>query len=194
MSRHRGFVKSIRRLAVGVAALAGGLLCSGAQAAAALVTEGFINAPVAEVWRIFTTSEGYRATGVAKVEVDLRIGGEIRSHYDPKGTLGDAETIVNEILAYDPERMLAIRVKKAPASLKHRGALEGTWTVLYFTPAGENMTQVRIVGLGYGDSADAQALRQFFEAGNRQTLDRIAKRYWPKCPRCEAESAQEPAQ
>jgi uncharacterized protein YndB with AHSA1/START domain len=191
-SQQRGFVKSIRRLAVGAVALAGGLLCSGAQASTPQVTEGFINAPVAEVWRLFTTSEGYRATGVAKAEVDLRIGGEIRSHYDPKGTLGDAETIVNEILAYEPERMLAIRVKKAPASLEHRAALEGTWTVLYFAPAGENMTQVRIVGLGFGDSAESQALRKFFEDGNRWTLDHIAKRYWPKCPRCEAESPQEP--
>ena len=50
------------------------------------------------------------------------IGGEIRSHYDPKGSSGDAETIVNEILAYEPERMLAIRIKQAPASLPHRDA------------------------------------------------------------------------
>jgi uncharacterized protein YndB with AHSA1/START domain len=185
-------VKSIRRLAF-AAVLAGGLLCNGARASAPQVTEGFVNAPVAEVWRLFTTSEGYLATGVAKAEVDLRIGGEIRTHYDPKGTLGDAESIVNEILAYDPERMLAIRVKKAPASLPYREALQGTWTVIYFAPAGENMTQVRIVGLGYGDSAESQALRKFFEQGNRQTLDHIGKRYWPKCARCEAEAAQEAA-
>ena len=56
------------------------------------VTEGFINAPVAEVWRLFTTSAGYQATGVDQAEVDLRVGGLIRSHYDPKGTLGDPET------------------------------------------------------------------------------------------------------
>ena len=105
---------------------------------------------------------------------------------------GDPETIVNEILAYEPERMLAIRVKQAPASFPNRAALAGTWTVLYFNPAGDNMTQVRIVGLGYDDSPQSQALRKFFEAGNRQTLDHIAKRYWPKCARCEAESPTEP--
>ena len=38
------------------------------------------------------------------------------------GKLGDAETIVNEILAYEPERMLTIRVKQAPASFPHRDA------------------------------------------------------------------------
>ena len=196
MSRNDGSVTSIRyparRLATVAVALAAGLLCSGVFAAPAQVTEGFVNAPVAEVWQLFTTSEGFKATGAAQARVDLRIGGEIRSHYDPKGTLGDAETIVNEILAYEPERMLAIRVKQAPASLAHREALAGTWTVIYFNPAGENMTQVRIVGLGYDDSAESQALRKFFEDGNRWTLDHIAKRYWPKCARCALESPQEP--
>jgi uncharacterized protein YndB with AHSA1/START domain len=179
---------------VSLAALLMALLANGAAAAEPLVTEGFINAPVAEVWRIFTTSEGYLATGVAQARVDLRIGGEIQSHYGgpdgKQGQLGDAETIVNEILAYEPERMLAIRIKQAPASFPHRSAIDGTWTVVYFNPAGENMTQVRLVGLGYRDTPESQALRQFFEQGNRWTLDHIAKRYWPKCPRCEREAAQ----
>lgn len=152
------------------------------------VTEGFVNAPVAEVWRLFTTSEGFLATGAAKAEVRLAVGGEIRSHYDPKGTLGDAETIVNEILAYEPERMLAFRIKQAPAGFPHRDGVAGTWTVIYFNPAGD-MTQVRIVGLGYDDSPASQAARKFFAEGNRWTLDHIAKPYWPKCARCEREGS-----
>ena len=153
------------------------------------VTEGFINAPVAEVWQLFTTSEGYKATGVAQASIDLRIGGEMRTHYDPQGTLGDARTIVNEILAYEPERMLALRIKRAPADFPHKEATSGTWTVIYLNQAGENMTQVRIVGLGYTDTPASQAMRKFFEDGNRATLDHIAKRYWPKCARCEKEAA-----
>lgn len=158
------------------------------------VTEGFVNAPLAEVWRLFTTSEGYRATGVQQAEVDLRIGGLIRSHYDPKGTLGDPETVVNEILAYEPERMLALRIEQPPASFPYRDAVAGTWTVIYFTPSGQDMTHVRMVGLGYRDDARSQALRQFFEEGNRKTLDRVALRYWPKCKLCEKEAAAAPAE
>ena len=154
------------------------------------VTEGFVNAPAAEVWRLFTTAEGYKLTGVAQAEVDLRIGGVIRTHYDPKGRLGDPETISNEVLAYEPERMLAIRIKQPPASFPHRDAIDGTWTVIYMNPAGEDMTQVRIIGLGYTDSAQSQAMRKFFADGNRWTLDQIAKRYWPKCAKCMAEEAQ----
>jgi uncharacterized protein YndB with AHSA1/START domain len=169
-------------------AAAAGWFAAGAWGAEPQVTEGFVNAPVAEVWRIFTTAEGFLATGAAQAEVRLEIGGEIRSHYGAKGQLGDAETIVNEILAYEPERMLAIRIKQAPASFPHRDAVAGTWTVIYFASAGENMTQVRIVGLGYNDSPASQAMRKFFAEGNRWTLDHIAKPYWPKCKLCEKES------
>ena len=169
-----------------LAALAATLMVSAAQAAEPQVTEGFVNAPVAEVWRIFATAEGFKATGAAHAQVDLRIGGTIASHYDPKGRLGDAETIVNEILAYEPERMLAMRIKQAPASFPYRNAMQGTWTVVYFTPSGD-MTHVRIVGLGYRDDAESQAMRKFFAEGNRRTLDTIAKPFWPKCAHCQKE-------
>lgn len=160
-----------------------------APAAEPQVTEGFINASTPEVWRIFTTAEGYKQTGVAQAEVDLAIGGTIRTRYDPNGQLGDARTIVNEILAYEPERMLALRIKQPPADFPYPDAVADTWTVIYLTPAGDNMTQVRIVGLGYTDRPQSQALRKFFAEGNRWTLDHIAKRYWPKCARCTAQEA-----
>lgn len=169
-------------------ALAAGLVATALPAAEPQVTEGFVNAPVAEVWRLFTTAEGYQATGADKAEVDLRVGGTLRAHYDPKGTLGDPETIVNEILAYEPERMLAIRIQKAPASFKFASVTAGTWTVIYFTKSGEDMTHVRIVGLGYRDDEQSQAMRQYFAEGNRRTLDHIAKRYWPQCALCKKES------
>jgi uncharacterized protein YndB with AHSA1/START domain len=152
------------------------------------VTEGLVNAPVAEVWRLFTTAEGFKATGVAYADVDLRIGGLIRSHYDPKGQLGDPETVVNEILAFEPERMLAMRIKEPPASFPHREAVAGTWTVIYFTPAGADMTLVRIVGMGYRDDAPSQAMREFFAKGNRWTLDELTRRYRPLCKLCEKEA------
>ena len=167
------------------------LLTRPVLAAGPEVTEGFINASPAEIWRIFTTSEGYKLTGAALAEVDLKIGGLIRAHYDPQGRLGDPQTIVNEILAYEPERMLAMRIKQPPAGFPYKDAVAGTWTVIYMHPAGDNMTQVRIIGLGYTDAPQSQAMRKFFAEGNRQTLDHIGKRYWPKCPKCVAEEGRQ---
>jgi len=54
-----------------------------------LVRERVIEAPVEELWRVFSTGAGFTKLGPAQAEVDLRIGGRIRTHYDPQGVLGD---------------------------------------------------------------------------------------------------------
>jgi len=150
------------------------------------VTEAFINASLADVWRLFTTAEGLRAAGAAEATVDLRLGGEIRSRHDPADGRGEPQTIVKEILAYEPERMLAMRARQPSASAPDRAAAAGAWTVIYFDSAGEGMTRVRVVGLGYRSQSESQAFAQ----QARQTLDRIARDYWPKCALCESEAQQ----
>jgi uncharacterized protein YndB with AHSA1/START domain len=153
------------------------------------VTEGFINAPLAAVWGLFTSPDGYKVAGATQAEVDLRIGGSIRMHQDSRGRLGDADTLDTEILAFDPQRMLALRIRQAPQGWPQRAAIDGTWTIIYFTPSGEDMTHVKIVGLGYNDTPGSQALRAYFEMRNRQTLDALAKPYAPQCARCKNEAA-----
>lgn len=167
-----------------------GLMAMTLQAAEPLVTEGFVNAPVAEVWRIFTTAEGAGIMGVTHAEVDLRVGGSIRARYDAEGAAGNGQTIESEILAYDPERMLATRMRTAPAGLPSAAAQQA-WSVIYFTRSGEDMTHVRIVGLGYGDDAQSQAVRRYAAEADRRALDLIAKRYWPQCALCKKEAEAE---
>jgi uncharacterized protein YndB with AHSA1/START domain len=164
------------------------LNCGMSPAAVPPVTEVFINAPVAEVWRLFTTSEGFKATGAAQAEVDLRVGGAIRSRADTKGKLGDPDTTIDEILAFDPEHMLALRPQHMPTGFPGQTALAEVWTVIYFTKSGEDMTHVKIVGLGYTDTEASQALRAVVEKSNRAMLDRLARPYAPQCARCKREA------
>lgn len=160
--------------------------CSTAWATESSSTEGFINAPLAEVWRLFTSADGLRRAGAAQSEVDLKVGGTIRTHVDPNGRLGDERTLVQRILAFDPQRMLALRIEDAPADLPGGAAARDVWTVVYFTAAGADMTQVRIVGLGFTDEAPSQALRQHLDTTHRALLAQLAKPYWPKCALCKA--------
>jgi ligand-binding SRPBCC domain-containing protein len=76
------------------------LAVTGAAQAAddvSFVNEGVIPAPIDEVWKVFSTSDGYKTLGPALAEVDLEVGGVIRSRYRADGVLGDAETIENVI-------------------------------------------------------------------------------------------------
>jgi uncharacterized protein YndB with AHSA1/START domain len=160
-----------------------------ARAAEPLVTEGIVNAPIEEVWGLLTTPDGYRIMGAAKAEIDLRIGGEIRSTYAADAPLGDEHTIVNEILAYDPPHMLAIRNRKAPADFPFRDLVGETWFVYYLYPLGAQMTHVKVVGRGFADDPGSIAMREYFARGNRWSLDQLVAKYAAKCPRCEAEAA-----
>lgn len=159
-----------------------------------LVTEAIINAPVSEVWRLFTTAEGMESWMVAHAEIELKVGGLMRTHYDPRGALGDPNTIVNEVLSFEPERMLSIRVRQPPADFPVPGAARNMWTVIYFQPLEPGMTNVRVVGLGFGGDADSLKLREHFRKGNAWTLEQLQKKFWPSCALCEKdESLRAPA-
>lgn len=71
-----------------------------------------------ECW---TTGEGYKALGVALADVDLRVGGLIRSRYSAGGVLGDEETVENRILAFEPRRMIAILIERTLITLTEVG-------------------------------------------------------------------------
>jgi uncharacterized protein YndB with AHSA1/START domain len=149
-------------------------LCATARAEeVSFSSEGIIDAPIEEVWKVLSTSEGYKAMGPALAEVDLRIGGLIRSRYRDDGTLGDAETIENTILAYEPPRMMATRISKPPASFPFPNVWESSWTVITLSEAGEGKTLMRAASLGFGTDEESLAMRRFFESGTQLTIERI---------------------
>ena len=149
----------------------------GGESVPSFVNEGTVNAPVAAVWSIWTTGEGYKSLGVALADVDLRIGGLIRSHYGATGVLGDDETIENRILAFEPRRMIAIRIERTPKSFPFKEAWKKTWTVITLTDLGNNRTHIRIASMGYGTDEESMAMRKFFEAGNGSTLETLQKHF-----------------
>jgi uncharacterized protein YndB with AHSA1/START domain len=138
------------------------------------VTERKQKGPIYEVWKTWSTSEGWKSLGVALADVDFRLGGLIRTRYGGDGSLGDAETIENEILAFEPPRMIAFRIHKTPASFPFKEAWKQTWTVLTLTPLPDGRTHARAASLGYGKDPESIAMREFFERGNARTFDILA--------------------
>jgi len=145
-----------------------------------LVHEGTVAAPVADVWAAFATKAGQESWMVAHSEIDLKIGGKMSTHYDPKGVIGDPKTIENTILCYEPERMLSIKVSKPPEGFPFPNAVKNMWTVIYFEADGPTATRVRIVGLGFGDDEESKKMRAFFDLGNAFTLQKLQERFAPK--------------
>ncbi len=149
------------------------------QAAEPLVTEGLIEAPVKAVWEAFTTSAGLRSWMAPLADIDLKLDGKMRANYRSDGVLGDTNTIVNRILSFEPERMLSIRVDRAPTGFPFPEAVKSMWTVIHFEPAAENRTRMRVVGLGFTDEPESVRMRAFFDRGNAYTLQMLQEKFAP---------------
>ena len=137
------------------------------------VNEGIVQAPIEDVWKVWSTPEGWKILGLAKVDLDFRVGGLIRSHYKEDGVLGDPNTIQNRILAYEPPRMLAIRIDLPPKDFPFHDAWKSTWTVISLEAMDAGRTRLRIASLGFRDDEASRAMRSFFEQGNAWTLQKI---------------------
>jgi uncharacterized protein YndB with AHSA1/START domain len=148
--------------------------------AARQAVEGLINAPVDAVWAALVTKEGQESWNVAHAEIDLKVGGKMRTHYDAAGRIGDPNTIENTILCFEPNRMLAIQVMNPPEKFPFKNAIKKIWTVVYFEDAGPSLTRLRIVGNGYGDDEESNKLRGFFEKGNAYTLKKLQEKFGAK--------------
>lgn len=152
---------------------------SAVQTERILRNSAVVHASADELWKTFTTAEGWTsAIGVAKAEVDLRIGGSIRTVYDPAATIGDDSTITNTILAYEPGRMLAIKPtapRNAPDHIK--AICETGWNVIRFEPLTPGCTRLSVTGMGYKDTELHKKAYEFFDKGNAWTLTKIQEHF-----------------
>lgn len=135
-----------------------------------------VQAPLQEIWDKFTTEEGMTSWMVAKAEVDWRVGGTIRTHYDPEAEIGDEGTIVHHILSYEPLRMYSSRFT-APENTPIAKVAEATWGVVRFEPLTPDRTRVRFTSLGWGEGEEWDKAWEFFLRGNRWTLHQLLVMY-----------------
>ena len=143
------------------------------------VTEGVVNSPPAELWKVWSTAEGYKQLGAAKCDIDFRVGGLIRSAYNPSAKLGDASTIQSQIMAYEVGRMIAFRIHQPPLGFPFPNAWKSMWSVATITDIGNGTSLLRIAGMGYDSTAESQHMRAFFTSANAQVLKLLQSRYAP---------------
>ena len=108
-----------------------------------LVQEAWFDAPVADLWRAYTTAEGMRSWAAPAAEVDLRIGGEIRTNYLPGKKVGEEGTNTVHVLAYVPERLLTLQAEPSPLWPESlRAEADRFSNVILFEALGEKRSHV----------------------------------------------------
>ncbi len=83
------------------------------------------DADIDAVWNAFKTNDRLRTWMAPIVEMELAVGGKMKSNYNAKGKIGDETTIENTILSFDPKRMLSLKATGFPKGFSIRMRGEG---------------------------------------------------------------------
>lgn len=134
-----------------------------AAAAGDYAREAVIDGPSDVVWRLLTTKRGMESWLAPHADVDLRVGGLLRTHQDVDGRLGDPKTLVNTITALKPGRLLSLRVDQAPEGFPLATFVVGTWYDIFVDPLDKHRTRVRCIGHGMATGPAAVAIRPLYE-------------------------------
>ena len=132
--------------------------------------ELIVDAPRDDVWKAFTTSEGWISWAVPVAFIDFRLGGTIETSYNPEAKLGDPANIRHEIISYMPGEMISLRVMQTPPQFPFRELIDGMWAVFTFENVGEGKTRIISSGAGYLEGEGYDTLYGFFESGNAVSL------------------------
>ncbi len=135
--------------------------------------EGDVNAPVPEVWRVFTTSEGAEEFFAQRADIKLAIGGPYEIQFDPNDERSGTKGL--KILSYAPEEMISFQWNAPPQFPEVRNG--GTWVVVEMHPIDAHKTHVTITHLGWKKGADWDQAYAHFQRGWSELMGRLEKRF-----------------
>jgi len=139
-----------------------------------LIQKVIVKAPVKDVWRAYTTNNGWVAWASPIAEIDLRVGGTIKTHYGDNAKIGDAGTNTLHIVNYVPERVLTLRAELSdrwPEVMKEDdGRL---MNVIVFEEIHEKSTRILSYGVGYRDIPAYDKLLEFFIPANERLFKKL---------------------
>ena len=139
-----------------------------------LKQEIVINTSVEKVWDAYTTPEGWKSWVTPIVEMDFKINGTIKSHYDSTATIGDKGTIVNHILNYIPYKQITMQAElNENFPIFMIGEEKNLYSIVDFDKLSDHQTKLTIYGIGYKNEQQWIDLLKFFIQGNEMSLNKL---------------------
>jgi uncharacterized protein YndB with AHSA1/START domain len=137
-----------------------------------------VPAPLSEVWKAFTTDDGFKRWAVPMTHITLGNDGMMESSYSIASRVGDPDNIKNRIVAYLPEKLLVLQNAHVPKGGPFDPVLIATLrTIITFDAVDGAHTKVTEAQVGYGDGAGYDSMYQHFRAGNAYALQSLVKSF-----------------
>jgi len=135
--------------------------------------EATVKAPVAEVWRVFTTSKGAEEFFAQKANIRLAIGGPYEIQFDPKNEQSGTKGL--KVLSYAPAEMISFQWNAPTEYPEVRNG--GTWVVVQMRPEGTDRTHVTVTHYGWKDGAEWDEAYVHFVRGWGDLINRLERRF-----------------
>lgn len=135
-----------------------------------LIQELQVKAPLDSVWAAYTTKKGWESWAVPLAEVNLKVGGTIKTNYNKQGTIGDSTTIVTHIVNYVPKTLITLQAEISdnfPEFMKKDA--KDFYNVVYFNAVDEKNTRITSYGIGYKNTPKYRSLLAYFSTANKKT-------------------------
>ncbi|WP_204346594.1 SRPBCC domain-containing protein [Psychroserpens algicola] len=136
-----------------------------------LIQELTVKSPIDSVWKAYTTKKGWENWAVPLAEIDLKVGGYIKTNYNEQGKIGDSTTIVTHIINYVPKKILTLQAELTdnfPEFMKDDA--KDFYNVIYFDELENGNTNIKSFGIGYKNTPKYLSLMNYFIPANERIL------------------------
>jgi len=136
-----------------------------------LIQEFMVNSPIDSVWSAYTTKKGWENWAVPLAEIDLKVGGFIKTNYNKAGKIGDSTTIVTHIINYVPKKLITLQAEitdNFPEFMKKEA--KDFYNIIYFNEIEKGKTSVKSYGIGYKNNPKYLSLMEYFIPANEKLL------------------------
>lgn len=136
-----------------------------------------VPAPVSDVWKAWTTTDGVKLFFAPDASVNLTVGGEFEVHFDKTAPEGKRGSEGCKILAFDPERLLLFTWNAPPQYPAVRDGNKKTWVIIEFSDLGTNRTQISLTHLGWRNGEEWDKVYDYFVVAWPKVLSWLKNRF-----------------
>lgn len=136
---------------------------AGPDTARVIRYEFSVAAPVADVWKAVSTTEGLRTFFSSGASIELVTFGHFVHHFTEEAPSGKAALTGNLVLAVQPERLLTLTWDAPPEYPSVRA--QRTFVEIRLAPDGAANTHVTFTESGFGNGAEWDGTYEYFRGG-----------------------------
>jgi uncharacterized protein YndB with AHSA1/START domain len=137
--------------------------------------EVLVAAPIAEVWKAWTTRDGITSFLAPEAEIDARVGGAFHVHFDPLAAPGSKGADDMRYMALQAPTMLSFDWNAPPHLAQARA--QRTFVVVRLKEVDATSTRVTLHHTGWGQGGEWDQAHAYFDRAWGSVLASLKKRF-----------------